>query len=98
MKDLKEFYSKYNLNHEYCSMLFSVGSKSLIKYSNGEKLREDTVKRIETGINVIEKYNLVRPHCPVGFVDVFERNEWYRANRKYMRETKEMIERERASL
>lgn len=97
MKDLKEFYKKYNLNHEYCGKVIGVGTRSLIKYAKGEKLREDAKKRIEFGIDVIERYNLVRPHFPGGF-DVHKKGVFTSDNFKYMRETRELIERERALL
>lgn len=99
MRDLKEFYEKYNLNHDYCGQVIGVGSKSLIKYSNGEKLRESTKKRIEFGIDVIERFNLVRPSLPAGFYGshIWKYREWNRENREYMRKTRELVEKERVS-
>lgn len=58
---MKEFYEKYGLSaYEFCTML-GTNDKTLAKYLNGEKVRESTAKKIETGIRIVEEFDLVRP-------------------------------------
>ena len=58
---MKEFYEKYGLSvYEFCTML-GISDKTLAKYLNGEKIKESTVRKIETGIRIVKGFDLVRP-------------------------------------
>ena len=59
--NMKEFYERYNLNKYDFASMAGVGTRSLIKYEKGEKIRESTRERIEKAVRVAEKYDLKRP-------------------------------------
>ena len=63
MRDMQEFYKKYNLNSTYFGEMAHVGARTLRKYSDGEPIRDDSRERIEKAISVVEKYNCIRPKC-----------------------------------
>ena len=59
--NINDFYTKYNLNNDCFSRMAGVGVSTLKKYSKGETIRDDTKKRIELAMLVIEENDLVRP-------------------------------------
>ena len=52
--EIKEFYKKYNLNKYTFAQLSGVGTESLIKFEEGEQIRQDTIERIEQDMTIIE--------------------------------------------
>lgn len=95
--NMKEFYDKYNLNKYYFAEIAGVGTRSLIKFDNGESIRKDTKLRIETAIRVAEKYNLVRPEFNYGesiHWGFMYKNEFYKKVHEYEWRFKELIKKE----
>lgn len=83
---MQEFYDKYNLNKYNFASIAGVGTKSLIKYANGEKIREATRLRIEKAMRIAEKYRLERPRYDYGkalFLGMSYKNEFHRKDREY---------------
>lgn len=58
---LKEFYAKYNLNHECFARMAHVGVGTLRKCAKGVTIRDDAKERIEYVMRIIEANDLVRP-------------------------------------
>ena len=52
--EIKEFYKKYNLNKYTFAQLAGVGTESLIKFEEGEQIRQSTIERIEQAMLIIE--------------------------------------------
>lgn len=80
---MKEFYETYNLNKYNFASIAGVGTRSLIKFAEGQPVRQETKERIEKAMRVAEKYNLVRPRYDYG--EAMFDGMWYR--RKFTRET-----------
>lgn len=64
--NMKEFYEKYNLNKYEFASIAGVGTKSLVKFANGDPVRVSTRRRIEKAMRIAEEYNLVRPKFDYG--------------------------------
>lgn len=64
--NMQEFYSLYNLNKYEFGKLINVGSKTLKKYADGITIRESSRYRIERGIALVVKHDLVRPKYNYG--------------------------------
>lgn len=95
--NMEEFYAKYNLNKYNFASIAGVGTSSLIKFANGESLRESTKTRIETAMRIAENYNLVRPRYDYGkalFSGMWYKNEFHSKVRGYEKLFKELIEKE----
>lgn len=94
---MKEFYDKYNLNKYIFGSIAGVGTRSLIKFAEGQTIRRSTKERIEKAMRVAEKYNLVRPEYDYGkglYMGMWYKNEFHSKVRKYEEQFKELIERE----
>lgn len=63
---LKELYEKRNIPLTYMAWMTHVGERTLHKYDRGEKIREDSKRRIEIMLKVIEENNVVFPKCYPG--------------------------------
>lgn len=93
--NIKEFYEKYNLNRYEFASIAGVGTKSLIKFAEGEELREDARLRIEKAMRIADKYNLVRPKYDYtnnpGFLGNFYRGKRLTPIQEYTIRFKELI-------
>ena len=90
--DMKEFYKIYNLSRYYFANLIHVGTKALDKYEKGETIHEDSKKKIERAIHIIESNHLVRPeYMKRAFQSVLYRNEYYKEIRDYERTFEELF-------
>ena len=58
---MKDFYEKYNFTQQCFASISGVSKNTLIKFANGEKIRESSKERIEKAMRIAEKYNLIRP-------------------------------------
>lgn len=62
MPDIREFLLKYNLGFNSYSKMIGVSPNTLRKYERDRySLSEESRKKIETGLIVLERENLVRP-------------------------------------
>jgi hypothetical protein len=63
---LKELYEKRNIPLAYMAQMTHVGERTLHKYDRGEKIRDDSKRRIEIMLDVIESNNVIFPKCYPG--------------------------------
>lgn len=91
--NMQEFFEKYNLNKYNFASIAGVGTRSLIKYAKGEKLRKGTIARIEKAIFVAEKYQLKRPVHEGGFDPMYNSHHCCEVLR-YEQHFRELIEKE----
>ena len=95
---MKEFYTKYNLNKYEFAEIAGVGTRSLVKFANGESVRESTKTRIEKAMRIAEEYNLVRPKFDYGYsirnLDSDYKSKHLRKVHEYVDRFKKLIERE----
>lgn len=59
--EFKKILNEHNVSLNHFKKLVKVGSNSLDKYKNGEKIKENVRRKIELGLLVLEKYDLVCP-------------------------------------
>ena len=90
---IKEFYKKYNLNKYTFAQLAGVGTESLIKFEEGEQIRQSTIERIEQAMLIIEMGDYVRPRYDNyrGRHSVSYKDEFRRKVHIYMQSVKKII-------
>ena len=91
--EIKEFYKKYNLNKYTFAQLAGVGTESLIKFEEGEQIRQSTIERIEQAMLIIEMGDYVRPRYDNyrGRHSVSYKDEFQRKVHIYMQSVKKII-------
>ena len=91
--EIKEFYKKYNLNKYTFAQLSGVGTESLIKFEEGEQIRQSTIERIEQAMLIIEMGDYVRPRYDNyrGRHSVSYKDEFQRKVHIYMQSVKKII-------
>lgn len=95
--DMQEFYDRHNLNKYEFASIAGVGKNTLVKYANGQPIREEAKVRIEKAMAVAEKYNLVRPEFDYakGFsCSLLDKHEHHEKVRKFAEHFKHLIEME----
>lgn len=94
--EIKEFYKKYNLSNRTFAQLAGVGTESLIRFDEGEKIRSSTLERIEKSMSIIEMGDFTRPRYDSyrGRHDEIYKEEFQKKVHIYMKSVKEVIARE----
>lgn len=92
--EMKEFYKLYNLNKYNFAEIAGVGTKTLVKFAEGKKIRERSKQRIEIAMRVAEKYGLVRPSYTGRAGDVYMYSIFRKDQREYFSSFKRLIEEE----
>lgn len=68
MKELRELLREYNLGREHFAKLIGAGTKTVIKYEQGdETLTKKSREKIELGVLILQKYDLKAPVWEGGF-------------------------------
>ena len=62
MSEIREFLKKYNLGFNSYSQMIKVGRNTLMRYEiDPNKVGEESRRKIETGLMVLERENHIRP-------------------------------------
>ncbi len=89
-ENMSEFYTKYHLNKYYFGECIGCGARTLLKYAEGKTIREESLKRIEKGIRLVKKYDLVKP-----YPDSILGSSWYvREEFKYKNRIRNLMSKE----
>lgn len=94
---MNEFYEKHKTNKYDFASVAGVGHRSLVKYAEGQPIREATKARIEKAMRIAEKYDLVRPEYDYSqalFWGNSYKHEFYRKVHEYEERFKRLLEEE----
>lgn len=92
--EMREFYQTYHLNKYNFAEIAGVGTRTLIKFAEGKKIREDSKRRIELAMQIAEKYHLVKPVYAGRGGDIYMYGVFRKEQREYFINFKRLIKEE----